>query len=107
MSVYGEWKSAVITIATDDDLSAEVDLGRDYEYLDIIIPTIDSSNISLYVSRNTGGTFYQLGDSTSYFEAATGGRADTLNLGGWQYVKIKTSAAQSANRTFTVRGWRV
>jgi len=105
MSVYGEWKDAVITIATDDDLTPEVDLGRDYEFLDIVIPTITSAEISLEVADKTGGTFQALGDGIST-DATTGGYTTVFNLYGFQFIKVKTSAAQAANRTFKVRGWR-
>ena len=52
MSLYGSWKAA--TIAISGTSSAEVDLGRDYEWLQIIIPTIPSANISFQVSAKTG-----------------------------------------------------
>lgn len=104
MSIYGSWTST--TIASAGTTSAEVDLGREYEYLDIIIPTITSANISLQVSDKTGGTFQQLGDSNNYFAAGTGAISTTFNLYGWRYIKLVSSATQGATRTFYVRGYR-
>ena len=106
MSLYGEWENATITIATDDDLTPEVDLGRDYEFLDIVIPTITSSDLSVYVAEKTAGTYQHLGLASNVFAAGTGAISTIFNLGGWQFIKIGTSAAQGANRTFRVRGWR-
>ena len=106
MSVYGEWKDATITIATDDDLTPEVDLGRDFEYLDIIIPTLTSCQVSLEVAQLTGGTFQDLGDDVKT-DTTTGAYTTTFLLGGYQFIKLKTSAGQGSNRTFKVRGWRV
>jgi len=106
MSVYGEWKDAVITIATSTTVSAAVNLGRDYDYMQIYIPTIDSANISLQVGELTGSTYYALGSGNALVTAGTGAFTTTVYLGGYQFIKVVTSAAQSANRTFRVRGSR-
>jgi hypothetical protein len=105
MSLYGQWKD--VTIADEGTLSAECDLGDNYEFLNIYIPTIDSANISLYVSDKLGGTYYPLGLSTNVFAAGTGGLMTTFELGGYQFIKILSSATQStAAVTFSVRGYR-
>ena len=106
MSVYGQWKNATITIATNNTTSAAVDLGRDYDYLQVYIPTIDSANISFTVAELTGGTYYTLGSGNAVVTAGTGGFITTVNLGGYQFIKVVTSAVQTANRTFRVRGSR-
>jgi hypothetical protein len=106
MSIYGEWKNAVITIATSTTVSAAVDLGRDYDYLQINIPTIDSANVGFQVCETTGGTYKTLGSGNAIVAAGTGGFTTTVNLGGYQFIKVTTSAAQTANRTFVVRGSR-
>ena len=104
MSLFGEWKT--VTIAKSGTVSGAADLGRDYESLNIVIPGIDSANISLQVSKDNS-TFYALGDSDNYFEAGTGEINTTFNLFGWQYVKVVASAAQTtAARTIYVRGYR-
>ena len=106
MTIFGEWVDAVLTFGTDDDLTAEFDIGKDYELMQIIIPTIDSANLNLEVAELTGGTFQALGVGTPVIVAGTGGFSTTIVLGGWQYLKIGTSAGQSANRTFRCRGSR-
>jgi hypothetical protein len=105
MSLYGQWLN--VTIADEGTLSGECDLGDNYEFLNIYAPTIDSANISLYVSDKAGGTYYPLGLSTNVFAAATGGLYTTFELGGYQFIKILSSATQStAAVTFRVRGYR-
>jgi hypothetical protein len=105
MSLYGQWLD--VTIADEGTLSAECDLGDNYEFLNIYIPTIDSANISLYVSDKLGGTYYPLGLSTNVIAAGTGGFYDTFELGGYQFIKILSSASQStAAVVFKCRGYR-
>jgi len=98
----GAWQDVLIDISEDDDLTAEIDLGDYYSYLNIVIPALTSANVSLYVATETGGTFYAL--DSAVFAAGTGTIATTFVLGGWRYIKIATSAGQAANRTFTLRG---
>lgn len=112
--LHTEWKDAVITYATVDDLTAEVDLERVCDGLLIIVPTIDTAQLTIYVSDETGGTFQILhitdpadgGDNDVISASGTGGFTWVVPLGGFQYIKIKTSAAQTADRTFKVCGTR-
>ena len=97
----GEWQTA--TIAQSGTTSSEVDLGDYFSHVQVIIPELDSANISLTVSDASGGTFQTL-DAAS-FAAGTGQKSTTFVLGGWQYVKVVASAAQStAARSIKVRG---
>ncbi len=104
MSLYGDWKAA--TIANNGTASAEVDLGRDYEWVQIIIPTITSANISFQVAETTGGTFQALGSGTQVITAGTGGFTTVATLGGFQFVKVISSATQAAERLIRIRGYR-
>ncbi len=104
MSVYGGWRTA--TIADEATESGEVDLGHLYDFIDIIIPTIDSAAIRIKVAEVGGGTYQYLGDGIAT-AATTGGYSDTFKLGGWEHIKIVSSATQStAAVDFKVRGWR-
>ena len=97
-----EWKH--ITIAKDATVSEALDLGGHYSYLQVIIPTIDSASLELQGSESTSGTYQDIGQDV-VTTAGTGAFQDTWNLGGWQYIKIKASAAQAtAPRSFKVRG---
>ena len=104
MSLYGEWKAA--TIANAGTSSAEVDLGRDYDYLEIQIPTLDDpSTIKIQVAEKTGGTFMDLGDAVTT-AAGAHNYADVFHLGGYQFIKVVADNAQDAERLIRVRGMR-
>lgn len=111
MSVFGQsWLDVIITIASDDDLSAAVDLDphnefRAFDYLQIVIPELDECTITVYTSHD-GITYQALGNSVTT-GLTTGEYNTTFNLGGWRYIKIGTSASQSADRTFKVRGEKI
>jgi len=104
MSIYGAWLAA--TIAIDGTSSAEVDLGRDYDYLEIQIPTLISGTVKLQVAEKSGGTFRDLGDGVT---TATGTHNyhDVFKLGGYQFIKVVSSAQQTTTeRLIRVRGMR-
>ena len=109
MSIYGAWVSAVI--ALNGTVSAAANLGRDYEYVQIIIPAQDSATIGLQVGTDPTGTMtltYQtLGIGSNATAATTGSVTTTLELGGFQYVKVVSSATQTAARTYYLRGYRL
>ena len=105
------WKSAVI--AKNGTLSAEVDLGRDYKKILVLLPVIDSATISPQISTASGGTFYPVhivdADATgSFLHATTAGVGSVsviFNIGGAQFVKFLAGAAQTtAAVTLYVRG---
>ena len=103
MSLYGSWKAA--TIADAGTSSGEVDLGKDYDFLEIQIPTITSATLKIQVAEKTGGTFYDLGSGLTTV-AGTGAYATVFKLGGYQFIKVVASAAQGAERLIRVRGMR-
>jgi len=99
-------RTCLVDISEDDDLSTEVDLGG-YALMGLIIPTIDSANLTFEVSDATGGTFSTLkdkGGTAVTVTAGTGGFAvsadDLAPLAAYRYVKVATSATQTADRTF-------
>ncbi len=102
MSIYGEWKAATVTAGTT---SSEVDLGRDYDFLEIQIPTMTSGTMSLEVAEETSGTFYALGDGVTT-GASTHNYADVFKLGGYQFIKVVSSVSQSGTVLYRVRGMR-
>ena len=104
MPIYvGDFKDAVITIATSTTVSAEVDLENNCDLMQIIIPALTSCAVSVQVSDVTGGTFQALGSSQTTV-TGTGSYSTMFKLGGYRFIKIVCSAAQAANRTFKVRG---
>ena len=104
MSIYGDWMAA--TIDTDDTSSDEVDLGRDYDFLEIQIPTLISGTLKIQVAEKTSGTFYDLGDGITT-AAGTHNYADVFKLGGYQFIKVVSSVTQTTSeRLIRVRGMR-
>ena len=101
MSIYGDWKAATIN-NTD---SSEIDLGRDYDFLEIQIPTLVSCTIKIQTAEKTGGSFLDLGDGIT---TATGTHNyhDVFKLGGYQFIKVIASAGQSGDKLIRVRGMR-
>jgi hypothetical protein len=101
------WKTATITVAEDDDLTDEIDLGEHFRYLAVVLPSLDEARVGVEVSIESGGTFTRLGDGSNAQTAlTTGGYATVFDIGGWRFVKLSTSAGQSADRTFSLQGVR-
>ena len=101
------WKTATITIATDDDLSDAVDLGDHYRYLAAILPTLTSARVGIHVCATAAGTYVPLGPGVAaQTDLTTGGYATVFDIGGWRYIKLSTSVAQGDNRAITVQGVR-
>jgi len=103
MSIYGKWLPVII--ADEGTISAEVNLGLDYDYLEVQIPTLDTCDVGIQTSMTAGGTYQDL---SSVVEAVgTGAYNDVWYLGGWQFIKLESSETQStAAVTFYVRGMR-
>ena len=103
MSIYGNPQD--VTIAVGSGETSAIDLGREYEYLCLTIPFMDSCKLSMKVSTRLTGTYYDLGvDATTNEE--TFNRGAIWNLGGWRFIKIVTNKTQSQSRTLTVFGSR-
>ena len=101
MSLFMAWKAA--TIAASGTSSAEVDLGNNCDYLQILLPTLTSCTIKIQVAEGSGGTFQDLGSSITT-ATTTGGYTTTFRLGGYQFIKVVSSATQTAERLIRVRG---
>lgn len=108
------WKDAVITYGTDPNNSAEVDLEGNYEFLTVVIPTLNSASATtVHISDASGGTFVPLymfdtnvvGDFAQSTDDLTTAKVITYRTGGAQYIKVVCEDAQGANITFKVRGF--
>jgi len=111
MSVFGPVVTGLIDISEDDDLSAAIDLDPSHEwqgfdFVKIMIPAMTAANLSLMGCLSIDGTFADIAASES-IPVTTSARADTLKLGGFRFIKIKTSVAQAADRTFSLQGEKV
>lgn len=103
MSVYGGWKAA--TIAAGATTSSAIDLGREYDFLSLQIPAMDSCKLYLQVAEINGGTYYDL-DKDAMEVEETFNRADVFRLGGWRFVKVVASRVQTAQRLIRCCGMR-
>lgn len=114
--IHGSWKTALIDVSEDADLTAEVDLGRPYDMLVVVCPALAvSATVSLMVAEKTGGTYQDLylvksdGTNTQILSSAYTTVVFTwaVPIGGFQYIKVKLSAEQTgADKTFRVMGVR-
>lgn len=100
-----------------DRFTALVDLGRQWEWVRIDVPTIDSATVSIYVQFDAAVAtvpvllHYKLPADASTAAwattAGTGGYSIVCPcLGGAQYIRLYTGANQTADRTFYVQGGR-
>ena len=112
--IAGEWKTVLIDQSVDDDLSSEVDLGANYEFLTVLIPTLDGSHTTtVHIAKASGGTFYPIyqldadgaGDFTQITIGVATSHALTFRIGGVQYIKVKVGTGVSTDKTFYVRGF--
>ena len=106
MSIYGaDWLPG--TIAINGTSTGEIDLGKPYDFIDIRIPTLVSGTLKLTTSPISGGTFQDLGNGVTTV-ATTGEYNDVWKIGGYQFIKIVSSATQTTTaRVFYVRGVRI
>jgi hypothetical protein len=120
-----EWKTATLdydraaTEFTGDDVDRFtdlVDLGDDYEYLTVFIPTLSAEGtVSVYVQRDSAIATVPVivhsfdADATGTFAHATssgaGGVVVTFTIGGCRYFRLYAGANQTANRVFYCRGF--
>uniref|UniRef100_A0A6M3IUH7 Tail protein n=1 Tax=viral metagenome TaxID=1070528 RepID=A0A6M3IUH7_9ZZZZ len=99
---YAPKQWLAVNVANTAVNSAEVDLGRTFDKLQVDLPTIDASSINIGVSRTSGGT-YKFLKNEALVDFTTGGMQHVFNIWGYQYLKLICNNAQTANRTFYVR----
>lgn len=114
--IHGQWKTALIDIDVDADLSPEVDLGRPYDTVVIVCPALAvSATVGLMVAEKSGGTYQDLylvksdGTNVRILSSAYTTAVFTwvVPIGGFQFIKVKLSADQTgADKTFRVMGVR-
>lgn len=103
-SAVGDWKE--FTIADGEKSTAEVDLGGEFPYLDLIFGTITATNFTVKRAMVSGGTMYQIGPDTNLLVVDDTNYSDMFNLQMARHVQLIGSAAQGAARTFYGRGVR-
>lgn len=127
MSIHGSWITVVWDIdatATGefsgydaDQYSQYIDLGRAYDKVTVIIPTIVSATIAVYgvpedgtaIKTNVPLPIYQLNGATtgSNLQATTGATTScivTYDIYGFRYIRLKSSENQTSDVTFYCKG---
>ena len=110
-----KWFSALLDVSVDANATEEVDLGKNFEFLTVVIPTLtQSSKLEAQIAMKSGGTFYPVwhwdadaaGDFLGQTTSITTTRAITFRIGGAQYIKIGVEGTDmSADVTFYIRGF--
>ena len=109
-----KWLSALIDQSVDDDLSEEVDLQGHFEFLAVIIPTLDGSHTTtVHIAMESGGTYYPIyqldiasaADFAQLTTGATTAHMVIFRIGGAQFVKIFVGTGVTTDKTFYVRGF--
>lgn len=104
MSVYGEWLAA--TIDSGETSSDAVNLGRDYDFIEVQIPTLDNDTyLKLQTCETKTGTYKDLGNGITT-SAGTHNYNDVWGIGGWQFIKVVADNGQDSERKIRVRGMR-
>jgi len=103
-----------VTIAINESLSAEVDLGS-YRLAGIVMPAAwDAGNLTFQVASATGGTFQNLYDDGGSEVVVTAAVSTSIAvdllataLAPWRFIKVRSGTAgaavvQTAARTITL-----
>ena len=120
---YGAIQTALIDIDRASEYSGDdvdrvsklVDLGQQFKYVLITVPTIDTATVGLLgqlTSSEAEVPFavpYQKTDNTTAawaLSSGTGLMVISVFVGGLQYVRVQTTNAnQTADRTFKLQGF--
>lgn len=108
--IQGIWRT--VAIAKDAKLSAEVDLGADFNKVLVLIPALDDTEVTIHVARESGGDFFPMykmdadltGDFAHATTTLTTAKAIIFECGA-QFIKVSLNDDQSGGaRTFYARG---
>lgn len=100
------WKTA--TVADEEKLSGEVDLGNHYNRVLIIVPTLDTdATCKVQVSNVSGGTFRDLWNlyiGTPADVAIPEEGATVVDIAGARYLKISCTTNQTGGAIIYIIG---
>jgi len=109
------WKLALLDVDVDADATAEVDLGENYEFMTVLVPTLgQASTLEAQVAMSSGGDFFPMWrwdadtatDIVGTSSSITTTRALTFYIGGAQFVKVGVAGTDmAADEDFYVRGF--
>jgi hypothetical protein len=107
--IHGSWATCACAAGTT---STECDLGRVYEKVCVLLPTLSSQTIKVQGAKETGATAYDLYTynpadghvDQMITESGNGGYYCIFPIGGFQYIKFVCSSTLTG--TFYCRGVR-
>jgi len=100
----GSWLTCTVDNASTT--SDPLDLGDNFEFINLCVPTITTGTITIYVCDDIGGTFRQLGSSGVGISSTSGLFYTTIQTTHYRFIKIVCGATQvSGAVTFKVRGY--
>lgn len=111
---YGPSKAFPVTMASGGTLTSEVNLGKSYNGVVLMIPSMTSAHdgISIYCSESSAGTFrilkHQCINSSTvttndYVISSSATNCYVpLPIGGIQYLKVQTSSTVAHGCTFKI-----
>jgi len=98
-----------------DQFSSLVDLGKLCEHVQVVLPALTSSTVSIYVQDNDAiatvpKVVHILDDDAtgSFLHASTAGTGDIIvnyRPGPVQYLRVRCTSNQAADRAILVRGF--
>jgi hypothetical protein len=118
-----EWITSTIDIDRSSEFTGDdvdqfgdlIDLGENYENLLVIIPTITSATVSIYIQMDEAIDSVPVvlhildDDATGSFLHATTAATTTnvciYRIGAARFIRLRANANQLADRTFYVRGF--
>jgi hypothetical protein len=72
---------------------------RDSEFITIYAPATLTGTVTVYASQ-AGSTFVQVIDENGSAITLAASKATTFRMGGYNYLRIQSSGAEGAERTF-------
>lgn len=108
----GRWVSFEIDISDDTKISDECNLGGCFESMLLEVPAIDTAQLTIQALRATAGTPRNLhisdpddgGDNKLISASGEGAFMWCVPIHGAQFIKVVSSAVQTADVTFYARG---
>lgn len=100
-----------VTLSAGASETSEIDLGNDYEYVDLFIPSMVECQLYLKVaegSEDANFSYYELGDTEGVVKTEPGSfnRACVWAIGSFRFIKVCTTITQTSDRTIRLRGRR-
>ncbi|KKL62655.1 hypothetical protein LCGC14_2183010 [marine sediment metagenome] len=90
------WQEATIS---DGDTSVDIDLGALFTRIVVLVPSLTGAYVTVSVSRDnsTFFTLEQVSNGDELDSVVNDSRAQIVDIGGMQYIRLTANAAQSGS----------